>query len=370
MNGNRYLTPADYRNAKRLAAKNQSLAVPGLIMIGLVCFTWAIAAHAPNMSRFKQALGLASDTQPEMSEPFRRAVNKAMLAALLTQEAQYQEEWQKVEFLWTEAVDLMDQVSEDSAQYEVAQTKVSEYGRNLKYASSMVQQRPSGAPLKNQLWSDGTSREFLLAVQGPPTEVLVQDALCKEIYRYDKSEVELRHGVVTQYNNRDNNLNASPMTDVESEQFRKNFRQAGYWALGSTVEDILAIQGTPTRVKSYEALETDIFYYGHNLVELHNDIVVGYSNFDDSMKIDINAMIPGVGHDAIATTTTKNWSIGSTRAEVFKIQGTPSQVERSDSDCVQTLHYDDSTVDLRNGRVQEYDNFSNNLRVRLRNTEK
>ena len=363
MNGNQYLPPEHYRENIRTATKSQSLMVPGLVMVGLVGVVWAIATHVPRLPSLKTLLGFSS-AKPEMSEPFRRAVNKAMLAAILTQDAQYQEEWKKVKFLWTEAVDLMAQVSEDSAQYDIAQAKVEEYGDNLKYASSMVESRPSGAPIKNQLWSQGTTREFLLAVQGPPTDVVQQDTLCKEIYRYDDSEVEIRHGLVTQYNNRDNNLNASPMADMSSID-RSNFRRAGYWALGSTVEDILSIQGTPTRVKNYEALDTDIFYYDHNLVELHNDIVVGYSNFDNQLKIDINAMIPEIGHDAIAPTTANTWSIGSPRAEVFKIQGTPSQVERSDNDCVETLHYEDSTVDLRNGRVQEYDNFSNNLRVRL-----
>lgn len=338
-------------------------------MVGLVCLAWAIAAHVPRFSNLKTVIGLPSSPPQEMSEPFRRGVNKAMLAAILTQEAQYQEEWKKVEFLWTEAVDLMAKVPTESAQYEIAQAKVDEYGRNLKYAIHMVENRPSGAPLKNQLWSAGTTREFLLAVQGPPSEVVLQDNLCKEIYRYDNSEVEIRHGLVTQYNNRDNNLNASPITDGASDDFRANFRRTGYWALGSTVEDILSIQGTPTRVKNYEALETAIFYYDHNLVELHNDIVVGYSNFDSTLKIDIDAMIPDIGHDAIATTTANTWSIGSSRSEVFKIQGTPSQIERSNSDCLETLHYRDSTVDLRNGRVQEYDNFSNNLRVSLKSTQ-
>lgn len=367
MDGHHALPPGSQEENIRLTAKNQSLAVPGLIMVGLVGLVWAIATQTPNSSGLKRFLGFVPTSKPAMSEPFRKAVNKAMLAAVLTQDAQYQEEWQKVEFLWTEAVDLMATVSEDSAQYKVAQEKVDEYGRNLKYATSMVKKRPSGAPLKNQLWSEGTTREFLLAVQGIPSEVTVQDSMCKEIYRYDESEVEVKHGLVTRYNNRDNTLNASPMTDANSDDFRANFRETGYWALGSTAQDILEIQGTPTRVKNYEALETDMFYYETNLVELHKDIVVGYSNFDGALKINIDAMIPGIGHDAIAATTANTWSIGSSRAEVFKIQGTPSQVERSDSDCVETLHYEDSTVDLRNGIVQEYDNFSENLRVQLRN---
>lgn len=335
-------------------------------MVGLVGFAWAIAARVPALPSLRTVMDFRSN--PTMSEPFRKAVNKAMLAAVLTQDAQYQEEWQKVEFLWTEAVGLMEKVSESSAQYKVAQEKVDEYGGNLAYASSMVASRPSGAPLKNQLWSQGTTREFLLAVQGVPTEVLSQDTLCKELYRYGKSEVELRHGLVTRYNNRDNNLNASPTTEATADTFRSNFRRAGYWALGSTAEDILSIQGTPTRVNNYEALDTDIFYYGNNLVELHNDVVMGYSNFDGALRININAMIPEIGHDAIATTTASTWNIGSSRAEVFKVQGTPNQVERSSSDCVETLYYEDSTIELKNGRVQEYDNFSNNLRVRLRPT--
>lgn len=366
MNGNRFLPPEDYAKSKRLIARNQSLAIPGIFMVGLVGVAWAVVSYAPDGSALRQLIGLSGESPSEMSKPFHSAVNKAMKAANLTQEAQYQEEWQKVEFLWTEAVDLMAQVSEDSDQYEVAQQKVDEYGRNRKYATSMAQSRPSGAPLKNQLWSEGTTREYLLAVQGLPGEVLFNEPLCKEVYRYGDSEVELEHGLVVDYDNRDNKLNASPMTDLSADSFRSNFKQANAWAIGSTAQDVLRIQGTPTRVKNYEALETDIFYYSLNLVELKNDIVVGYSNFNGALKIDIDAMIPGVGHNAIASTEDTTWSIGSSRAEVFKIQGTPSQIERSNRDCIETLHYEDSTVDLKNGIVQEYDNFSNNLKVRLR----
>ena len=330
-------------------------------MVGIIGFVGVIAIGAPQFFRFRQLIGLQSTSSTEKSEDFRLAVNKAMSAAQLTQTAHYQEEWKKVELLWAEAAELMGAVPETSAQHTLAQEKVEEYERNQQYAYSNVISRPSGAPINNQLWTKGTTREFLLAVQGPPTEITRQDVLCRETYAYERSEVELQHGLVTRYNDRDSNLNASP--DVENRS--TTAKNANYWALGATKQDVLKVQGTPTRVRNYDALNTDIFYYENSLVELNEGIVVGYSNFDGNLKVNIDAMIPGVGHKAIVRDEIKSWSIGSTRSEVFSIQGTPVQVERSDHDCVETLHYQDSTVDLKNGIVQEYDNFSNNLRVRL-----
>ncbi|NEO34665.1 MAG: hypothetical protein F6K36_30620, partial [Symploca sp. SIO3C6] len=287
------------------------------------------------------------------------------------QVAYYREEWQRVEILWTEAIALMEEVAETSAQYSIAQEKVHEYSRNRDYAHSNVVKRPVGAPIEHQLWTKGAPREFLLAVQGLPTHKTQYDSFCRETYYYNDSEVELHHGLVTNYVNHNNNLNASPLLDRSTNRPERE----QYWALGSTKQTVLNAQGTPTQVQQYESLGTEIFYYDTSIVELRDEAVVGYSDFDDTLKVNINVMVPQGGYTVVPSIaevqpSANTWSIGASRADVFRVQGTPNQITRNHTDCLETLHYDQSTVELKNGIVQEYNNLSSNLNVRLTNASR
>ncbi|NEQ98615.1 MAG: hypothetical protein F6K30_18160 [Cyanothece sp. SIO2G6] len=390
LDGYPFPAPDNFYESRRLVAKRENLALPSLVMLGTIAIAWFMIAGVSAPGSVQNMLGLREPPTNSMSEAFRLAVNKAMLAAELTQTAEYREEWQKVAILWTEAVDLMRLVPDDSAQYAIAQAKVTEYGRNLKYAESNVQSRPTGAPISQQLWGKGATREFLLAVQGLPTGMQRNDTLCKETYYYGDSQVELESGIVSYYKNRDNNLNAVPLADAASPRNLPVHNLSAHnlsahnlsahnlpapkntsaWGLGATEQAILSLQGTPTRVKRYDSLEMDIFYYDSNMIQLQDGVVVGYSNFDGTLLTDMSAMVPGLGHGAVPSVSTMPpapnvWSIGSARSDVFRVQGTPSQVTRNNVGCEETLHYEGSTVELRNGIVQEYNNSSNNLKVHL-----
>jgi hypothetical protein len=60
---------------------------------------------------------------------------------------------------------------------------------------------------------------------------------------------------------------------------------------------------------------------------------------------------------------TNYWTLGSDRELVLATQGSPDQIRQVSSSCYETLHYNNSIVELRNGYVTSYDNFDNNLRV-------
>jgi outer membrane protein OmpA-like peptidoglycan-associated protein len=68
------------------------------------------------------------------TDPFAAAINTAMNAAVLTQTAKTQAEWQQVANQWQGAIELMQAVPDSSANYKTAQTKISEYQKNLAYA--------------------------------------------------------------------------------------------------------------------------------------------------------------------------------------------------------------------------------------------
>ncbi len=57
------------------------------------------------------------------------------------------------------------------------------------------------------------------------------------------------------------------------------------------------------------------------------------------------------------------WTLGSDRELVLATQGMPSQMQQISSSCYETLHYDNSIIELENGYVKSYDDFDNNLKV-------
>jgi hypothetical protein len=79
----------------------------------------------------------APSSSPEIApstDNFRLAVNQAMDAAKLTQSAKSPDEWQEVVNQWQKAIDMMKSVPASSNNYALAQTKITEYQKNLNYA--------------------------------------------------------------------------------------------------------------------------------------------------------------------------------------------------------------------------------------------
>ncbi|MBD2664163.1 hypothetical protein B6N60_03792 [Richelia sinica FACHB-800] len=79
----------------------------------------------------------APSSSPEIApstDNFRLAVNEAMGAAKLTQSAKSPDEWQEVVNQWQKAIDMMKSVPASSQNYALAQTKITEYQKNLNYA--------------------------------------------------------------------------------------------------------------------------------------------------------------------------------------------------------------------------------------------
>ena len=63
-------------------------------------------------------------------------MNSAQNAAVLVQNAKTAEDWNKAANKWVEAIELMKEVPESSANYQKAQQKVGEYQKNLNYAEN------------------------------------------------------------------------------------------------------------------------------------------------------------------------------------------------------------------------------------------
>ncbi|NET87077.1 MAG: peptidylprolyl isomerase [Kamptonema sp. SIO1D9] len=74
------------------------------------------------------------------TEAFRVAVNHAMTAANLTQEAKTTEEWDRVASEWQQAIALLKIVQNDDHNYPLAQEKIGEYQEYLNYAQDNATQ--------------------------------------------------------------------------------------------------------------------------------------------------------------------------------------------------------------------------------------
>lgn len=59
------------------------------------------------------------------------------------------------------------------------------------------------------------------------------------------------------------------------------------------------------------------------------------------------------------------WHIGSSRGQMLAIQGEPTRTIKYDSQCKELFYFNDSRVDVQNGRVIDYQDVDNNLLVIL-----
>lgn len=130
------------------------------------------------------------------------------------------------------------------------------------------------------------------------------------------------------------------------------------WRVGSPRSEILQVQGNPTEAIRYDSTCKEILYYGKSLVELNNGVVTKFEDVDKNLKAYVRNL-------PIASPTQIYWTLGSTRGEVYKIQGTPVQFTQDESLDKEFLQYGDSSVDITDGKVTGYANVGSNLSVSM-----
>ncbi|NJO80474.1 MAG: hypothetical protein HC827_19515 [Cyanobacteria bacterium RM1_2_2] len=128
------------------------------------------------------------------------------------------------------------------------------------------------------------------------------------------------------------------------------------WGVGSRRAAVIKSQGEPTDIDRYDSLCKEVLHYGKSKVELDNGVVARYEDFDRNLKGSPTPVPP-------STVGRSTWDLGSTKATVFSIQGTPTRVINYDYSERETLYYGESTVELTKDLVTGYNNISSNLRV-------
>ena len=203
-------------------------------------------------------------------------------------------------------------------------------GREPEVASGQA----SGARKTAGYFTLGSTEAEVRQVRGTPTRIL------GHTWGYDLSSVEFGpDGTVVGYSDISNNLKVRTTPLVKTPN-------PGTFTIGSTKDEVLVVQGTPTRVSR------NTWGYELSSVEFAPDgTVVGYSDISDNLKVRTTPLVK--------TPNPGTFTMGSTKDEVLVVQGTPTRVSRN------TWGYELSSVEFDlNGRVISYSDISDNLKVR------
>jgi len=149
--------------------------------------------------------------------------------------------------------------------YEVDSTFSPRNTSLFDHFSTSEQAKPASNTSKKEppYFTVGSTREEVLAVQGTPTS-FSQDTL-----EYGASEVYLSDGKVVSWKNW-KQLNPLPVKLVPKSPPIKN---PGYFTVGSTKDEVLTVQGTPT------AFSEDTFEYGASEIYFKDDKVVNWKEW-------------------------------------------------------------------------------------------
>ncbi|MGA2937814.1 MAG: DnaJ domain-containing protein [Syntrophobacteraceae bacterium] len=196
--------------------------------------------------------------------------------------------------------------------------------------SALLQPQPA-AP--SAFFTLGSTASEVLAIQGAPSRVQGQ------IWTYGLSEIQFRNGRVSKFNNFDGSLRVRMEPGVSEDR-----APPAYITIGSSEEEVLLVQGTPTR------LEGDRWFYGFSELVFKNGRVVEYDNYFGNLKI---RLLPA---SLSGPEPPKNFTIGSTPEEVLAVQGTPTAIHGNQ------WSFDFAIVIFRDGKVHSVTSSDGTLR--------
>ena len=182
-------------------------------------------------------------------------------------------------------------------------------------------QTPPAAP--SAFFTLGSTASEVLSIQGSPSHVQGQT------WTYGLSEIQFRNGRVYRFNNFDGSLRVRMQPAVSEDSVPPT-----HITIGSSEEEVLLVQGTPTRV------EGDRWFYGFSELVFKNGRVVEYDNYFGSLKM---RLLPSA---LSGPEPPRNFfTIGSTPDEVLALQGTPTAVHGD------RWSFDFAVVIFRDGKV-------------------
>ncbi len=191
---------------------------------------------------------------------------------------------------------------------------------------------PAPGPSKSYFTIGSTNSE-VRRIQGDPSRVQ------GETWIYGVCEVRFRNGRVWRYNNFDGSL----MVRMEPGRVPEGAAPK-YITIGSTEDEVLLVQGTPTRV------EQDRWYYGFAEIKFKEGRVSEYDNYFGALRVRVAPSENDTG------ARKRFFTVGSTRDEVLDVQGTPTGIAGN------VWSYDFSYVFFRDGKVRQVSDAAGKLR--------
>lgn len=179
-------------------------------------------------------------------------------------------------------------------------------------------QRPDSA-----YFTLGSTPSEVLRIQGRPSRVQGQ------VWIYGLSEIQFKDGRLVRYNNFDGSLKIrlQPQPDPENPA-------TGFFTLGSTENDVLLAQGTPTRV------EPGKWHYGFSEIQFKGGRVQGYQNYYGNLRV---LLLPA--SSASPAAEKGYFTIGASTDDVLALQGTPTSIQGN------LWRYESSSILFREGKV-------------------
>ena len=199
--------------------------------------------------------------------------------------------------------------------------------KNVKTDSKINKQidTKSNTKTTKKYFNIGSTMDEVKAIQGTPTSI--SKYIGEEIWYYGSSHINFKNNKVYEYTNHGD-------LHIKKEKTTK-----GYFNIGSTMDEVKAIQGTPTSISKY--IGEEIWYYGSSHINFKNNKVYEYTNHGDL-------------HIKKEKTTKGYFNIGSTMDEVKAIQGTPTSVSKYIGEEI--WYYGSSYINFKNNKVYEYTN--------------
>ncbi len=178
----------------------------------------------------------------------------------------------------------------------------------------------------------GSTPSEVLRIQGDPSRVQGQT------WTYGLSEIQFRNGRVCRFDNFDGSLRVRMQPQIsEDREIPANI------TIGSSEEEVLLVQGTPTRV------EDNRWFYGFAELVFKNGRVAEYDNYFGRLKMSV---LPSTRSEAPG----HFFKIGSTPDEVLEAQGTPTSIHGN------RWSFEFAVVSFRDGKVQTVANADDALR--------
>lgn len=186
-------------------------------------------------------------------------------------------------------------------------------------------------------FSLGATSKQVERIQGQP------DIRTREKWVYKNSAVYFKDNIVVGYSNNNNEL----YVKINPSGKLKKEIPGNYYIIGSSKNDVIRIQGTPTSINPVK----DEWNYGKSILTFNTNHLIGYRNYSGELKV--KPLIDD-GNPSTATTIEK----GVSKEDVLKIQGSPDTVEGN------YWKYGPSWINFVDNQVADYYSGNNVLNAK------